>query len=227
MPSIRMRVTLLSVAAACAAISCAKTDDGACIDQVRAIGLDDSTATGMTVREIASRFHIGDVVWSCALSWAPLDSPPSATWSPHDATTTAVAGLRWGAGGATEVTGTAPSGGRLFCPPTVTMDLIFDIASDDGGFADSWSVSGQYLMGIDNVAVTFDPRTVGGFHGSHTFTPPDNSGSTFAAVSLAARATDLGGALSEGAQQATSPTTGTGFQITTASWLCDQSNPAP
>ncbi len=75
MPSIRMQVALLSVAAACAAISCAKTDDGGCIDQVRAIGLDDSTATGMTVREIASRFHIGDVVWSCALSWASARQP--------------------------------------------------------------------------------------------------------------------------------------------------------
>ena len=217
---------LFAVAVVCAATSCAKTDDGTCVDQVRALGLDDSNATGLTVREIGSRFHVGDV-WSCALSWAALGSQPTATWSPHDAMTTAVASLRWGAGGATEVTGTVPSGSRLYCPPTVTMDLTFDIATEDGGFAESWNVSGRYLDGLDNLAVDFDPRTAGGFHGSHMFTPPNASGSTFAVVSLAAYATDLDGTLAEGAQQATSPTSGTGFQVNTASWLCDDTVPAP
>ena len=217
---------VFSVAAVCATTSCAKTDDGTCDDQVRALGLDDSNATGMTVREIGSRFHVGDV-WSCALSWAALGSQPTATWSPHDAMTTAVARLRWGAGGATEVTGTVPSGSRAFCPPTVTMDLIFDIASEDGGFAESWSASGRYLDGLDNLAIDLDPRAAGGFHGSHTFTPPTSSGSAFAIVSLAAYATDFDGTLAEGAQQATSPTSGMGFQVNTASWLCDGSILAP
>ena len=223
--SIRTALTV-SVAAACAATSCAKTDEGTCVEQVRALGLDDSNATGMTVREIGARFHVGDV-WSCALSWAMLGSQPTAMWSPHDAMTTAVASLRWGAAAATEVTGTVPSGSRAFCPPTVTMDLIFVIATEDGGFADSWNVSGRYLDGLDNLAIDFDPRAAGGFHGSHTFTPPTNSGSTFAVVSLAAYATDLDGALAEGAQQPTSPTSGTGFQVNTASWLCDDSMPVP
>lgn len=217
---------MLSVAAACAATSCAKTDDGTCVDQVRALGVDDSNATGLTVREIGSRFHVGDV-WSCALSWAPLGSQPTATWSPHDAMTTAVASLRWGAGGATEVTGTVPSGSRSYCPPTVTMDLIFDIATEDGGFAESWNVSGRYLDGLDNLAIDFNPRTAGGFQGSHTFTPPTTSGSTFAVVSLAAYPTDLDGTLAEGAQQATSPTAGMGYQVNTASWLCADSMPVP
>jgi hypothetical protein len=220
---------MLSVAAACTATSCVnvKTDDGTCGTQARAIGLDDSNATGLTVREIGSRFHVGDVVWSCVLSWASLGSQPTATWSPHDAMTTAVASLRWGAGGATEVTGAAPSGSRIFCPPTVTMDLTFDIATEDGGFAESWNVSGRYLDGLDNLAIDFDPRAAGGFQGSHTFTPPSTSGSTFAVVSLAAYATDLDGTLAEGAQQATSPTSGTGFQANTASWLCADSMPVP
>ena len=68
---------LFAVAGVCAATSCAKTDDGTCADQVRALGLDDSNATGLTVREIGSRFHVGDV-WSCALSWAALGSQPTA-----------------------------------------------------------------------------------------------------------------------------------------------------
>jgi hypothetical protein len=217
---------MLSVAAACAATSCAKNDDGTCVDQLRPLDVDDRNATGMTPREIASRFHLGDGIWSCVLSWASLGSQPTATWSPHDAMTTAVASLRW-TGGATEVTGAAPSGSRIFCPPTVTMDLIFDIATEDGGFGESWNVSGRYLDGLDNLAIDFDPRAAGGFHGSHTFTPPTTSGSTFAVVSLAAYPTDLDGTLAEGAQQATSPTAGTGYQVNTASWLCADSMPLP
>jgi hypothetical protein len=217
---------VFSVAAACAVTSCAKTDDGTCVDQVRAIGLDESNATGLTAREIGSRFHVGDVVWSCALSWAPLGSQPITTWSPHDAMTTAVARLRWGPGGATEVTATAATSGRVFCPPTVTMDLVFDIATEDRGFAESWSVSGRYLDGVDNLSVDFDPRAAGGFQGSHTFTPPNTPGSTFAVVSVAAYAADLDGTLAEGVQQPTGPTSGSGFQVNTASWLCDQSTPA-
>jgi hypothetical protein len=223
--SVRAALTL-SVAAMCAATSCAKTDDGTCVGQVRAIGLDDSNATGLTAREIGSRFHVGDVVWSCLLSWASLGSPPSASWSPHDTMTPAVASLRWGTGGATEEAGATPSGSRIFCPPTVAMDLVFDIATEDGGFAESWNVTARYMEGVDNLAVDFDPRAVGGFHGTHTFTPPNTSGSAFAVVSLAAHATDLDGTLGEGVQQPTGPTSGSGFQVNTASWLCDQAAPS-
>lgn len=217
--------TLLCAVSAVAVMSCGPAEEG-CTDKFRAIGLDDGNVTGMTGRQIGARFHVGDVVWSCSLAWGLLGDQTEATWSPHDTTTTATASLRFGDDSATEVTGIAPAGSRLACIPRITIDLLFDLASDDGGFADSWSATGTFLQTSNNLSLQFDPHTAGGFHGSYTYTLLGTWPEAFTTINVAAYSARLEGSLFEATRRATSATTGEGFGVRSAVWQCEQSTPA-
>jgi hypothetical protein len=178
----------------------------------------------MTVSEVRSRFHVGGVVWSCSLAWGLIGDQTVATWSPHDTTTTATASLRLGSG-ATEVTGTAPPGSRLACPARLDIGVIFDLASEDGGFADSWNATGTFLASTDHLSVQFAPRQAGGFGGTYTFVLLDSWPTTSTTISVTAYSTRLEGMLFESTQRRTSSSSGEGFGVKSAVWLCEQSVP--
>lgn len=180
----------------------------------------------MTARQLGASFHVGDVAWSCSLSWSPLGDQTTATWSPHDTTTPATARLRFGAG-ATEVTGTPPAGTKLACPSSLAIDLAFDLTTDDGGFADSWTGPGVYLVGTDDLYFQVDPHTVGGIHGSYTFMLRDAWPQMSTSVAVGVFHDHVEGALTESAQRMTGSSSGEGFGINSAVWRCDQSTPAP
>jgi hypothetical protein len=203
--------------------ACRITTDESCTEHVRAIGLDDANATGMTAREIGTRFYVDGAAWSCPLTWAALGNQTDATWSPHDTTTTVHLGLRSGPGGATEITETTPAGDRGYCPPSVTLDLILDIATDDGGFSDSWRTTGRYTMGFDSFPLTVDPRAADGFHGSYAFALLQSADwpQRLTTVSLNVSSDFAYGSLTEAAERATGPHSGEGFGLNTASWLCN------
>lgn len=190
-----------------------------CTEHVRAIGLDDANATGMTAREIGTRYHVGDAVWSCPLTWAALGNQTNMTWSPHDATTTVHVGLRWGPGSPTEITSD--------CASSVTVDLIVDVATDDGGFADSWGATGQYTFGFDSFDMDVDPHGAGGFHGSYAFAPaqPGDWSQRFTRVSVEVDSGFVDGSLREEATRSTGVNQGEGFSLNTATWLCNMALP--
>ena len=175
MPSIRLQFTVFSVAAACAAMSCAKTDDERCIDQLRPLGAqrqhrDRHDAAGDCFAIPHRRCHLvmRPVV---GIARQPADGDVVTARRDDDGCRRPALERRRRDGGDGDG---GPSGGRVFCPPTVTMDLDLRYRAEDGGFADSWNVSGHYLDGHRQCRrSTFDPRAVGVFHGSHTFTPPD------------------------------------------------------
>jgi|SRR5215471_1232152 len=148
----------------------------------RPIGLDDPTAVSMTVRQVAARFHVEDVVWSCSLAWGLLGDQTDATWSPH-------------------------------------------LASEDGGFADSWGSTGTYLVGTDHLSVQFDPHQAGGFRGSYTFTLLASWPMTSTTISVASYDTRLEGMLVESTRRSTGPNSGEGFVVKSAVWQCGQSTP--
>ena len=198
----------------------------ACTEHDRPIGLDDANATGMTVREIGARYHV-DAAWSCPLTWAALGSQTDATWSPHDATTTVHLGLRWGPGGATEITQTTPAGDRGYCPASVNVDLILDVATDDGGFADSWDATGRYTFGVDSFDMDVDPVAAGGFHGSYAFAlaQPADWSRRFTGISVSMDSSFLNGSLREEATRSTCVNQGEGFGVNPATWLCYMPQP--
>jgi len=204
------------------------TPEGDCREESRTVGLDEANATGMTARQMGARFHVGDVVWSCSLAWAPLGDQTDAIWSPHDTTTAATASLRWAPdSSATEVTGLSPPGSRLACPPRVEIDLLFDLATQDGGFADSWSARGGFLTSTDHLSVRFDPQHAGGFHGSYTFTLLHSWPVTATTLTVGAFPDRLEGSLVEGTQRMTGPGSGEGLSgegliVRVGNWLCEQ-----
>jgi hypothetical protein len=217
---------LLAATAALLIGACQVTTSESCTEHHRPIGLDDANATGMTVREIGARYHVADA-WSCPLTWAALGSQTNATWSPHDATTTVSLGLRWGPGGATEITQTTPAGDRGYCPASVTVDLILDVATDDGGLADSWPATGRYVFGVDNFDMYVDANAAGGFHGGYAFAlaQPGDWSQRLTTVSVSMDESFLNGSLREDARRSTGANQGEGIGVNTATWTCTMPQP--
>jgi len=228
------RIILTAALAALATAACGGAPErqpvvDVCSTMNRAIGLDDENATGMTVRQLGARYHIDDVIWSGTVSWGQLDSQTTATWSPHDTTSAVTARLRFGFGGAIETTGTPAPGTKTACPPWVAFHIVFDLASDDGGFADSWNAWASFYVGTNSVSVVFDPHPAGGFHGSYAFALNENEtwSSRSTDISVTAFEDGLQGGLLESAQRPTGATSGEGFGVQSAAWTCKQSTPAP
>lgn len=144
---------------------------GCTYDVDRALGLDETSALGVTPRQLAETFGIG-ATWACDLTWAPLGDPSVASWAPHGAATHATLTLALGAGAREQSGGHAPPGVRSACPASVSIGLAIDLATADGGFDESWNLDaavGQFSR--SELRVSSDLRALGlySFRGSYRF----------------------------------------------------------
>lgn len=170
------RISSLLILAGVLACGCGSDDggpagrDGCTYDVERALARDDVTSLGPTVQEMGDAFGIGESR-SCDVRWAALGDPEVATWTPHDASTTATLSLAWGDGAAERAGGHVPPGSRSVCPSSVTIDVVVGLSTDDGGFDEQWPLTGEISeFSPETLDANAELRTLGfdSFRGSYS-----------------------------------------------------------